>query len=146
MEDQTLGEESVIKRERAPPAKQGKIIVRNLGFDLREKHLKACFNKFGQIVDTSVPLNQSSNQNRGFGFVEFATKKEAIDAITAMNGQKFKGRPLTVELSVPKASYEKRVSSLMEHTNMDKKEVIKPRSIKIEEKKEKERIAEEEQK
>ena len=108
--------------------------------------MKACFGKFGEIIDSSVPLNQSTNQNRGFGFVEFATKKEAIDAISAMNGQKFKGRPLTVELSVPKASYEKRLTSIMEHTNMDKKDVIKPKSIKIEEKKEKDRVAEEEQK
>ena len=134
------------KKERAPPEKQGKIIVRNLGFDLREKHLKACFGKFGTIVDSSVPLKAATNTNRGFGFVEFATRQEAVAAIAAMNGQKFKGRPLSVELSVTKASYEKRITTLMEHTNMDKKEAIKPKSIKWEEKKEKERLREEEQK
>ena len=65
-----------------------------------------------------MPLNQATNQNRGFGFVEFATRKEAVDAIEAMNGQKFKGRPLTVELSVSKANYEKRVTNIMEHNSM----------------------------
>ena len=55
LEVQDLTEQ--IKKERPPPAKQGKIIIRNLGFDLREKHLKACFGKFGKIIDSSVPLN-----------------------------------------------------------------------------------------
>ena len=62
------------KKERAPRAKAGKIIVRNLGFDLREKHLTSAFKKFGPIKDVSVPLNPSTNMNRGFGFVEFATR------------------------------------------------------------------------
>ena len=123
-----------MKPERAPPAKQGKIIVRNLGFDLREKHLKACFGKFGEIVDSSVPLKQDTKTSRGFGFVEFATKAQAVEAIKAMNGQKFKGRPIAVELSVPKGAYDKRVNALVENTNMDRKEAIKPMSIKWEEK------------
>ena len=55
-----------------------------------------------------------------------------------MNGQKFKGRPLTVELSVSKANYEKRITNIMEHNNMEKKDVIKPKSIKVEEKRKKE--------
>lgn len=65
----TTAEET--KKERAPRAKEGKIIVRNLGFDLREKHLKAAFRKFGELVEVHVPTNQTNNNNRGFGFVEF---------------------------------------------------------------------------
>ena len=49
------------QRNRLPPAKQGKLIIRNLGFDLREKHLINAFKKFGKIVDCSVPLNQNNN-------------------------------------------------------------------------------------
>ena len=63
------------KRERAPKAKQGKIIVRNLGFDLREKHLKNVFSPFGPIKEITVPLNQSTNQNRGFAFIEYETRQ-----------------------------------------------------------------------
>jgi len=54
--EKTVDGETVEEKERPPPQKQGKIIVRNLGFDLREKHLKACFGKYGEIVDSSVPL------------------------------------------------------------------------------------------
>ena len=69
------------KKERAPRAKQGKIIVRNLGFDLREKHLKAAFSKFGSIKEVNVPVNPSTNMNRGFAFVEFSSRQEATEAI-----------------------------------------------------------------
>ena len=97
------------QRNRLPPAKQGKLIVRNLGFDLREKHLINAFKKFGKIVDCSVPLNQNNNQNRGFGFVEFLEKTDAANAVKEMHAAKFKGRPLTVEFSVPKEAYQKRI-------------------------------------
>ena len=104
--------------------------MRNLVFDIREKHLQAAFKRFGTILDLTVPLNPSTNQNRGFAFVEYATRTEASEAITAMNGAKYKGRNLTVEFSVPKGSYEKRVDAIVEHTNMERNQVIKPTSVK----------------
>ena len=98
--------------------------------------MKAAFGKFGEIVDVHVPVNQASNQNRGFGFVEFKSREEANTAISTMNNFKFKGRSLTVEFSVPKLSYEKRIESIVEHTNLDRKDAIKPLSVKVAQKEE----------
>jgi len=53
-----------------------------------------------------------------------------------MNGAKYKGRNLTVEFSVPKGSYEKRIDSIVEHTHMQRKDAIQPMSLKLEKKKE----------
>jgi len=117
-------------KKRAPPAKQGKLIVRNLVFDIGNKHLTAAFKKYGKIIDINVPLNPTSNQNRGFAFVEFEDREAASNAINEMNGSKYKGRSLTVEFSVPKESYEKRLDSIVSSTNMERKEAIKPMSIK----------------
>lgn len=77
-----------------------------------------------------MPLNSKNNQCRGFGFVEFETKEMALDAIKGMDGQMFKGRPLTVELSLPKNSYETKVQHLIENTNMDHKTAVQPKSVK----------------
>ncbi len=52
-----------------------------------------------------------------------------------MNGSTFKGRPLTVEFSLPKASYETKVQHVLDNTNQTKQDVIKPKSVKLEEKK-----------
>lgn len=54
----------------------------------------------------------------------------ALDAIKGMDGQMFKGRPLTVELSLPKNSYETKVQHLIENTNMDHKTAVQPKSVK----------------
>jgi len=76
---------------------------------MREKHLQKSFGKFGKITNIEVPLNNTNNQNRGFGFIEFSGKGEAQAAITAMNASTFKGRPITVEFSIQKQSYETKV-------------------------------------
>jgi RNA recognition motif-containing protein len=44
---------------------------------MREKHLEKAFKQFGKIDSINVPLNNANNQNRGFGFVEFANKADA---------------------------------------------------------------------
>lgn len=132
------------KRERPPPARQGRIIVRNLIFDMREKHLQKAFSKFGKIESIDVPLNMVNNQNRGFGFIEFSSKGEAQAAITAMHASTFKGRPLTVEFSLPKSSYEVKVQHVIDNTNQTKQDVIKPKTVKLEEKKKAEQDVEKE--
>lgn len=97
------------EKDRLPDAKAGRVIVRNLGFDLREKHLKTLFSKFGEIINVNVPLNSTDNRSRGFGFVEFSNKDQALQAIKSLNGEKFKGRKITIELSMPKLKYEKKI-------------------------------------
>jgi RNA recognition motif-containing protein len=112
-------------------ARQGRVIVRNLIFDMREQHLKKAFGRFGKIEAVDVPLNNSNNQNRGFGFIEFSTKNEALAAITVMHNSLFKGRKITVEFSLPKASYETKVQHVLDNTNQTKQQVIRPKSIKF---------------
>ena len=62
-----------------------------------------------------------------------------------MNGSKYKGRGLTVEFSVPKGSYDKRVDNIVEHTKMERKDVIKPFSVKKEARAEEEAKAKQEE-
>ena len=49
--------------------KKGRLIVRNINFDLREKHLRILFQKFGKLTDVNVPVKPENNLNKGFGFV-----------------------------------------------------------------------------
>ncbi len=51
-----------------------------------------------------------------------------------MNNSMFKGRSITVEFSIPKASYETKVQHVLDNTNLTKQEAIKPKSIKFDEK------------
>lgn len=64
----------------------GRIIVRNLPFDLKEQHLKQPFERFGKISEVSVPLNNANNLNKGFAFIEYENKADAQKAIDTLNG------------------------------------------------------------
>ena len=66
--------------------------------------------------------------------MEFLEKTDATNAVKEMHAAKFKGRPLTVEFSVPKEAYQKRIDQIVEHTNMTQKDVLKPISVRIEQK------------
>lgn len=93
----------------------GRCIVRNLLFDIKEEHLKKLFTPFGVIKEINIPQAAPKDKrngkgvqvsgNRGFGFIEFATRQEAIEAIKKLNGTTWKGRALGVELSQPKELY-----------------------------------------
>lgn len=49
--------------------KKGRVIIRNLIFDISEKLLKGLLGKFGEITEISIPVNPSNNKSKGFAFV-----------------------------------------------------------------------------
>ena len=75
------------------------------------------------------PSSSNPNLNRGFAFLEYEKKEDAQKAIESLHGKKFKGRTVALEFSLPKQRYEKRVANIVEHTNMDRKEVILPKEV-----------------
>ena len=70
--------------------------------------------------------------NRGFAFLEFEKKDDAQKAVDSFNGKKYKGRTIAVEFSVSKERYEKRVQNIVEHSKLDRKEVIIPKEVREE--------------
>ena len=64
-------EESKNKQEQKEKAqlKKSRLIIRNLVFDINEKHLRQLFQKFGEVQDIHIPLNPANNKNKGFAFV-----------------------------------------------------------------------------
>ena len=76
-----------------------RIIIRNLQYDVKEKHLKKSFGKFGNIVDVNIPVNSENNMNKGYWFLEFSTREEAQKLIDSMNSKEYKGRQITVEFA-----------------------------------------------
>lgn len=68
-----------------------------------------------------------------------------MKAIIAMNGQKYKGRVIAVELSAPSRKYENKVQAIIENTKMSRQDVVQPLLIKNE-KEEKQKAKEENKK
>ncbi|XP_065290416.1 RNA-binding protein 28 isoform X1 [Dermacentor albipictus] len=93
-------EEKAARKKRKP-----RLIVRNLSFKATEKTLRDCFSRYGNVVEVSIP-KKSDGKCRGFAFVQFDETKSAIKAINGLNATEVLGRPIAVDFSLPKATYQ----------------------------------------
>jgi RNA recognition motif-containing protein len=79
-----------------------KLYVGNLAYSVRDDDLQQAFAQFGTVSSAKVMMDRDTGRSKGFGFVEFADDNEAKSAITALSGQEFSGRALTVNEARPK--------------------------------------------
>ena len=63
---------------------------------LRSDILREKFSPYGEIGDIYIPRSFQNNEPRGFAFVRFVEKKDAEDALRALDGTEVEGRTLTV--------------------------------------------------
>ena len=67
-----------------------------------EKKLRDAFSAFGEVTDVFLPTDRDSQRPRGFGFVTFARRSDAQDAISKMEGSQLDGRTIRVNESRPR--------------------------------------------
>ncbi len=72
------------------------IYVGNLSFDTSESELREMFSQFGEVDDASLIIDRDTGRPRGFGFVQMPDDRAARDAIAALDGTEFGGRPIRV--------------------------------------------------
>jgi RNA recognition motif-containing protein len=77
-----------------------KLYVGNLTYDTTEDNLVELFSEFGEVLSAQIIIDRDTNRSKGFGFVEMANG--ADEAATALNGQDFRGRNLTVNEARPR--------------------------------------------
>ena len=65
-------------------AKSNKLMVRNLAFESTPEDVKELFKQYGTIRKVRLPKKVNSENHRGFGFVEFATSEEAMQAFSSL--------------------------------------------------------------
>ena len=78
------------------------IYIGNLSREVTEDELRKAFEAFGQVTSVNIIKDRYSNESRGFGFVEMATKSEAQAAITGLNGTSLRDRTLSVSEARPR--------------------------------------------
>eukprot|EP00854_Cymbomonas_tetramitiformis_P006940 gene6940-8279_t len=57
------------------------VYVGGLEKNINEAILHAAFIPFGDIKDVNIPLDQTTQENRGFGFVTYLEKEEIKDGL-----------------------------------------------------------------
>ena len=79
------------------------IYVGSLSRDVTEDDLREAFEPFGQVESANVIKDRFSGESRGFGFVDMPSKKEALAAITELDGKTVKGQSIRVNEAKPKS-------------------------------------------
>jgi RNA recognition motif-containing protein len=79
-----------------------KLFVKNLEPTVNEVLLESIFKQYGDIVNTKIIYDKITWESRGFGFVEFKKKEDAIKAIEELNGKELIGKKISVEEAVEK--------------------------------------------
>jgi RNA recognition motif-containing protein len=67
-----------------------------------EPKLRDAFQAFGQVTDVFLPSDRETKRPRGFGFVTFARRPDAEEAISKMDGAQLDGRTIRVNESRPR--------------------------------------------
>ncbi|GJQ11231.1 hypothetical protein GpartN1_g3022.t1 [Galdieria partita] len=76
-----------------------RVFVGNLPFSWLEDAVRNIFHSYGTVVDVEVPRNRQQQElNRGFAFVYFSNREEAL-AATTLSGSRLDGRVVKVELA-----------------------------------------------
>ncbi|XP_010529287.1 PREDICTED: multiple RNA-binding domain-containing protein 1 isoform X2 [Tarenaya hassleriana] len=85
-----------------------KLHVKNVAFEATKKDLRQLFSPFGQIKSLRLPSKLGDREHRGYAFVEFMTKQEALNAMKALSNTHLYGRHLLLEWAEDDESMEKK--------------------------------------
>ncbi|XP_010460680.1 PREDICTED: glycine-rich RNA-binding protein 4, mitochondrial [Camelina sativa] len=77
-----------------------KLFIGGLSWSVDEQSLKDAFSSFGEVAEVRIAYDKGSGRSRGFGFVDFAEKDNALSAKDAMDGKGLLGRPLRISFAL----------------------------------------------
>jgi cold-inducible RNA-binding protein len=77
-----------------------KLFVKNIEPTVNEVLLESIFKQYGDVKETKIVYDKITWESRGFGFVEFKNKEDAVKAIEGLNGKELIGKKLSVEEAV----------------------------------------------
>jgi cold-inducible RNA-binding protein len=81
-----------------------RLFVGNLSYEATEAELREHFGTIGPVTYCYLPTDRETGRPRGFAFVEYGDDSLAQDAISRLNNQPFRGRPLAVKEAQPRES------------------------------------------
>ncbi|WP_028112010.1 RNA recognition motif domain-containing protein [Ferrimonas kyonanensis] len=73
-----------------------KLLVRNLARTLTEAELKALFERFGDVSDCTLVMDEHSGESKGFGFVDMPSYDKARKAMFTLNGKLIERKPIKI--------------------------------------------------
>jgi len=84
--------------------------VNGLTYRTVERDVEKLFDKYGKINEVFIPKDRFSRKSRGFAFVRFVHRDDALNAFEDLDRRMFDGRELTIEWSKKDGGNERRAA------------------------------------
>lgn len=78
------------------------IYVSNLSFNVQDEDLREFFAPYGEVTSAKVITDRTTNQSRGFGFIEMPDETASKKAIAELDGATVENRTIKVNEARPK--------------------------------------------
>lgn len=72
------------------------LLVRNLRYETSPEKVRSVFERVGRVKDVYLPIDHSTREPRGFGFVEYFDEKDAQDAVREFDRFVLDGNEISV--------------------------------------------------
>ncbi|PWW76639.1 hypothetical protein C7212DRAFT_279352 [Tuber magnatum] len=96
------------KHERSGAVYEGReVYIRNIDFQAHDNDVQELFQKYGTIEKVRLPPGPKKGTHKGYGFVTFSKKEEALVAVEGTNNIQLKSRTLIVSIADPNPSKQK---------------------------------------
>ena len=73
-----------------------KLYVGSLSWGTSEDGLRDAFERFGELDDVRLITDRETGRSRGFGFVTFRNREDAMNAISELDNTELDGRTIRV--------------------------------------------------
>ncbi|MDR2533479.1 MAG: RNA-binding protein [Tannerellaceae bacterium] len=78
------------------------IYIGNLNYRVREQELKQIFEEYGTVSSVKLVIDRDTNRSKGFAFADMPNDREAMSAISELNGAEYEGRQMVVKEASPR--------------------------------------------
>jgi RNA recognition motif-containing protein len=78
------------------------LYVGNLNYKVKEADLREVMEEYGAVNSVRIITDRETRRSKGFAFIEMADDVAARNAISALNGAEYVGRPMVVKEALPK--------------------------------------------
>ncbi len=74
-----------------------KLLIRNLARTTKEAEIRALFETYGKVQSCTLVMDKTSDESKGFGFVEMPKVGDAKAAMKNLNKQEIDGNKIRVK-------------------------------------------------
>ncbi len=78
------------------------IYISNLSFNVQDEALREFFTPYGEVTSAKIIMDRTTNQSRGFGFIEMPDEAASRKAIAELDGTTIDNRAIKVNEARPK--------------------------------------------